>query len=66
VTGDCRCPRPEAQEDHCGGNSSHYRKPDHSVDKFRLDIEATAIITISSVAVDVSGALNAGGMAANV
>jgi hypothetical protein len=40
--------------------------PIDSVDRFRLDIEATAIITTPSMAVDASGALNAGGVAANV
>jgi hypothetical protein len=40
--------------------------PIDSVNRFRLDFEATAIITIPGAAVDVSGALNVDDVAANV
>jgi hypothetical protein len=39
--------------------------PIDSVIRFSLDFEATTIITIPDTAVDASGALNAGGGAAN-
>jgi hypothetical protein len=40
--------------------------PIDSVTRFRLDFEATAIITLPDAAVEAPGALNADGVAANV